>query len=75
MAEKARRAVACKTEIMQFLTEVMRGELDAPKVSERTKAAELLGRSKHIFSDKAEKNKEGDKPLEVKIWGEDELLD
>lgn len=88
MAEKKRRAVACKTEIMQFLTEVMRGEvhdrhetqkggevlvrLDAPKVSERTKAAELLGRSQHLFSDKA---KEAGKALEVRIWGEEDLQD
>jgi len=73
MAEKGKRAVACKTEIMQFLTEVMRGEVDAPKVSERTKAAELLGRGQHIFSEKAEKNKEAGKALEVRIWGDEDL--
>ncbi len=88
MVEKKRRAVACKTEIMQFLTEVMRGEvhdrhetqkggevqvrLDGPKVSERTKAAELLGRSQHLFSDKAQNT---GKTLAVRIWGEDDLTD
>lgn len=88
MAEKKRRAVACKTEIMQFLTEVMRGEvqdrhetqkggetqvrLDAPKVSERTKAAELLGRSQHLFAAPA---REAAKPLAVRIWGEEDLAD
>ena len=69
MAEKTRRAVAGKTEIMEFLTGVMRGETDAPKVSERTKAAELLGRSKHIFTERAEKAK----TLQVRIWGEEDL--
>ncbi len=82
MAEKGRRAVACKTEIMQFLTEVMRGEVadgagakepQPPKVSERTKAAELLGKSQHIFGDKAAKDKTADKLLEVRIWGEEDL--
>lgn len=81
MAERGRRAVACKTEIMQFLTEVMRGEVQdgrepqPPKVSERTKAAELLGKSQHIFGERAAKSKAGsaDKLLEVRIWGEEEL--
>ena len=64
MAARGRRAVACKTEIMQFLTEVMRGEVQdgkepqPPKVSERTKAAELLGKSQRIFSEKGKGGKQ-----------------
>ncbi len=79
LAARGRRAVACKTEIMQFLTEVMRGEVQdgkepqPPKVSERTKAAELLGKSQRIFSEKATKEKAASNLLEVRIWGEEDL--
>ena len=48
-------------------------EPQPPKVSERTKAAELLGKSQHIFGDKAAKDKTADKLLEVRIWGEEDL--
>lgn len=81
-------AVAKKQEILQFLTGVMRGELkderevvsggktrlvqERPKLSERTRAAELLGRSKRLFS---EKPKESGKGCVVRIWGEEELPD
>lgn len=80
--------VAKKTEILQFLTGVMRGELrdrrevvsngqvrvvlEGPKLSERTRAAELLGKSKRLFSDKP---KESGKTCAIKIWGEDELAE
>lgn len=81
-------AVAKKQEILQFLTGVMRGELrderevvsggrtrlvrERPKLSERTRAAELLGKSKRLFS---EKPKEGGRACVVRILGEDELPD
>jgi hypothetical protein len=81
--------VADSVEILQFLTEVMRGEVrdsrslvdkssggivevaDPPKVSERTKAAELLGRNQHLFSDKGKNGVE--RKCVVRIFGEDEL--
>ena len=75
MAARGRRAVACKTEIMQFLTEVMRGEVQdgkepqPPKVSERTKAAELLGKSQRIFSEKAAKEKAAREKHEARVSG------
>jgi hypothetical protein len=44
---------------------------DPPKVSERTKAAELLGRNQHLFSDKVKGGT--DRKCVVRVWGEDEL--
>lgn len=69
---------AAEDEILQFLTAVMRGEVQdgepeggkPPKVSERTKAAELLGRNQRLFSDK-EKREAGE--AVVKIVGADDL--
>lgn len=69
---------AAEDEILQFLTAVMRGEVQdgeneaakPPKVSERTKAAELLGRNQRLFSDK-EKREAGE--AIVRIIGADEL--
>lgn len=69
---------AAENEILQFLTAVMRGEVqdgetDAakpPKVSERTKAAELLGRNQRLFSDR-EKREAGESV--VRIIGAEEL--
>lgn len=68
---------AAEEEILQFLTAVMRGEVQdgeadggkPPKVSERTKAAELLGRNQRLFSEK--QREEGE--AVVKIIGADEL--
>jgi hypothetical protein len=44
---------------------------DPPKVSERTKAAELLGRNQHLFSDKVKGG--ADRKCVVRVYGEDEL--
>lgn len=71
---------AAGDEILQFLTAVMRGEVQdgetpgeskPPKVSERTKAAELLGRNRRLFSDK-EKREAGE--AVVKIIGAEDLV-
>lgn len=78
-AQSAGEKLAAGEEILQFLTAVMRGEVDdgkapgersLPKVSERTKAAELLGRNQKLFSDK-EKREAGE--AVVKIFGAEDL--
>lgn len=73
------REVAEPEEILQFLTEVMRGTVspqreEKPKVSERTKAAELLGRNQRLFSETKGLRQEQPRCV-VHIWGEDELAD
>lgn len=69
---------AAGEEILRFLTAVMRGEVrdgeapgegKLPKVSERTKAAELLGRNQKLFTDKERPAGE----VVVKIFGEEDL--
>lgn len=48
--------IATPEEILRTFTQIMRGELTeasgAPKVSERSRAAELLGKRYGLFSDK-----------------------
>lgn len=48
--------IATPDEILRTFTQIMRGELTeasgAPKVSERSKAAELLGKRYGLFSEK-----------------------
>lgn len=48
--------IATPEEILRTFTQIMRGELTessgAPKVSERSKAAELLGKRYGLFSEK-----------------------
>ncbi|MBQ3180963.1 MAG: terminase small subunit [Firmicutes bacterium] len=73
------REVAEPEEILQFLTEVMRGTVspqreETPKVSERTKAAELLGRNQRLFSEAKGLRQEQPRCV-VHIWGEDELAE
>lgn len=74
-------ALADGEEILRFLTAVMRGEVRdgkgaeegagaLPKVSERTKAAELLGRNQKLFGDKSVRDT-GE--CAVRILGEEEL--
>lgn len=70
-------------EILMFLTAVMRGVVrdgknatdgsggNLPKVSERTKAAELLGRNQHLFSEKGGRGDEQE--FAVRILGAEEL--
>ena len=53
--------IADSTEVLQYLTGVMRGEIkDAfdmdPSLQDRTKAAELLGKRYRLFIDKQETN-------------------
>ena len=57
--------IADSTEVLQYLTGVMRGEIkDAfdmdASLSDRTKAAELLGRRYKLFVDKAEVETKGE---------------
>ncbi len=71
--------VAAPEEILEFLTEVMRGTVsprqdDVPKVSERTRAAELLGRNQRLFGESKGLRREQPACV-VRIWGEDELAD
>lgn len=59
LKEIASERIADATEVMEYLTRVMRGEekdqfeLDAP-LSERTRAAELIGKRYRLFTDKVE---------------------
>lgn len=59
LAEMEEARVADATEVLQYLTRVMRGEeKDAfdmdPSLQDRTKAAELLGKRYRLFVDKQE---------------------
>ncbi len=60
MAEQKRASVASKTEVLQTFTSIMRGEMTEgsaqapPKISERCKAAELLGKQYGLFDRKEE---------------------
>lgn len=74
-------ALADGEEILRFLTAVMRGEVRdgkgaeegvgmLPKVSERTRAAELLGRNQRLFGDKGGRD---NGECVVRILGEEEL--
>nr|WP_238555950.1 terminase small subunit [Paenibacillus alvei] len=57
LAEKEAERVASQDEVLEFLTQVMRGEvkdqlgLETP-VKERSKAAELLGKRYALWTDK-----------------------
>lgn len=68
--------IAKPTEILQYLTNVMRGkekdqfDLDAP-LNERTKAAELLGKRYRLFTEKIE----ADVNQTVIFEGENDLED
>lgn len=68
--------IAKPTEVLQYLTKVMRGEekdqfdLDAP-LNERTKAAELLGKRYRLFTEKIE----ADVNQTVIFEGENDLED
>ena len=59
LAEMEEKRIADATEVLQYLTRVMRGEekdqfeLD-PSLQDRTKAAELLGKRYRLFVDKQE---------------------
>ena len=74
------RTIASPEEILEFLTRVVRGDeqdagvtkqgdtvIDgkAAKISDRTKAAELLGKRHRLFADKVEHS--GDLSLEIKV--------
>lgn len=49
----AKRKIAGKTEVLKLLTDIMRGEETAAKPTETMKAAELIGKSLGMFSDKS----------------------
>jgi len=63
--------IAKPTEVLQYLTKVMRGEekdqfdLDAP-LNERTKAAELLGKRYRLFTERQEIEHSGEVTQNVK---------
>lgn len=65
-------SIANTSEIMKYLTKVMRGEDDEKtSIKEKLKAAELLGKAYSIFSTKNE-----DKKIKgVIISGEDEIFE
>lgn len=48
--------VAAQTEVLEYLTEVMRCCDDSVKISESTKAAELIGKHLGMFEDKSKEN-------------------
>lgn len=51
----AKRKIACKTEVLEYLTGVMRSGIDEGKKADATttKAAELIGKHLGMFSDKS----------------------
>ena len=55
MQDARQRHIASADEVLEFLTEVMRGEIDGERPeknsSPRMKAAELLGRRLGVFTD------------------------
>lgn len=65
LKEMEEQRVADSTEVLQYLTRVMRGEekdafdMDA-SLTDRTKAAELLGKRYRLFVDKAEVEMKGE---------------
>lgn len=76
LKEAEEKRVASATEVLQYLTKVMRGEekdqfgLDAA-LQDRTKAAELLGKRHRLFVDRVE----ADVNQTVIFSGEDNLED
>jgi hypothetical protein len=48
----AKRKIAGKTEILEQLTDVLRGDDESVKTSEMMKAAELIGKHLGMFGDK-----------------------
>lgn len=59
LAELEEKRIADATEVLQYLTGVMRGEIKDqfdldPSLQDRTKAAELLGKRYRLFIDKQE---------------------
>jgi len=72
MAERKRASVAGKTEVLQTFTNIMRGEMTEgsagapPKISERCKAAELLGKQYGLFDRKEELQPKADVILEIR---------
>ena len=47
----AKRKVACKTEVLEQLTDIMRSD-EGAKMTEKMKAAELIGKHLGMFADK-----------------------
>lgn len=70
--EMSDTSIANESEIMKYLTKVMRGEDDEKtSIKEKLKAAELLGKVYSIFSTKNE-----DKNVKpIIIYGEDEIFE
>ncbi len=72
MAEHKRASVASKTEVLQTFTSIMRGEMTEgnantpPKISERCKAAELLGKQYGLFDRKEELRPKADVIHEIR---------
>ncbi len=59
----AKRKIAGKTEVLECLTDIMRREDTSAKASETIKAAELIGKTLGMFSDKSK----GDGEISVMI--------
>lgn len=72
MAERKRSGIASKTEVLQTFTSIMRGEMTEggagvpPKISERCKAAELLGKQYGLFDRKEELQPKADVIHEIR---------
>ena len=60
----AKKKVADEKEILKNFTEIMRGETDEVKVSEKMKAAEFLAKHYSMFDEKPKEN-QSDKILIV----------
>lgn len=73
MAETKRAAIAGKREVLQTFTSIMRGEMteggggSPPKISERCKAAELLGKQYGLFDRKEELQPKADVVVEIRL--------
>lgn len=87
MAEKEKDRIASQDEVLEFLTQVLRGEVTeqvpvtlmkefqiidkAPSIKDRTKAAELLGKRYALFTENM--NHSGDMNITIHVdYGDDD---
>lgn len=54
LAEKKSSLIATQDEVLERLTEIMRGESNEIKIADSLKAAELLGKYHTLFTDKVQ---------------------
>jgi phage terminase small subunit len=88
MAQKDKERIASQDEVLEFLTQVLRGEVTeqvpvtlmkefqiidkAPSIKDRTKAAELLGKRYALFTENLNHSGEMDVTIKVDYGDDDE---